>query len=49
MNKIVPFKTNYDRVKTTSKISDILLYTSGLISIAVLITDKISFPNKEIF
>jgi hypothetical protein len=49
MNKIVPFKTNYDRVNTIGDIGTLLLYTSGLISIAVLILEKSPFPNKEIF
>ncbi|OFY19205.1 MAG: hypothetical protein A2W98_01850 [Bacteroidetes bacterium GWF2_33_38] len=49
MNKIVPFKTYYDRVKAIGNIGTFLLYTSGLMSIAVLIIDKSSFANKEIF
>jgi hypothetical protein len=49
MNKIVPFKTYYNRVKTIGNLGTVLLYTSGLISITVLFIDKNSFQNKEIF
>lgn len=47
MTKVVPFKANYDRIKSIGKIANFILYLSCIISLAILIITKIKFSSKE--
>lgn len=47
MTKIVPFKENYESVKTIGKIGSLFLYLSCLISLSILIVTKFDFSSKD--